>query len=84
MRRYIDEYYEDGDDIWLSPTSNEIKQTVLQQHQEGKSVSEIVKYLQEWLYIFTDENETEWETEVVNNIIAGKPVLNRWTNIKFY
>lgn len=35
------------------------------------------------MYIFTDEEETAWETEVVENIINGKPVINRFSKIEF-
>ena len=83
MRRYIDEFYETPDREWLSPSPKEIKEEVLKRHNNGESVEEIVKFLQEWMYIFRDEEETVWELEVVNNIINGKAVVNRWTNIKF-
>ena len=83
MRRYIDEYYEISEEQWLSPTPKEIKNIVLEHHKNGESVEEIVKYLQDYMYIFTDKEETYWETEVVKNIIDGKPVINRWTNIEF-
>ncbi len=84
MRRYIDEYYELLEKQWLGPNPESIKEMVLQQYKLGKTVDEIVKYLQTELYIFTDEEETEWETEIVENIINNKPVINRWTNEKFY
>ena len=83
MRRYIDEYYEVPEKQWLSPKPEEIKAIVLEHHNNGKSAEDIVKILQEQLYIFYDEEETAWELEVVNNIISGKPVVNRWTNISF-
>ena len=83
MRRYIDEYYELPDEQWLSPSPEEIKETVLKLHDNGESNDQIVKYLQEWMYIFTDEEEYAWEMEVVENIIAGKPVINRWTKEEF-
>lgn len=82
MRRYIDEYYEIPEEQWLT-SPEEIKKFVLEKHNAGLSVSEIVKELQDFIYIFKDEEETKWETEVVQNIIDGKPVLNRWTGIKF-
>ena len=83
MRRYIDEFYEVPERQWLSPNPDEIKQIVLEKHNAGISVEDIVKHLQELMYIFLDEEETAWETEVVENIINGKPVLNRFTNIEF-
>ena len=84
MRRYIDEYYEPEDEQWLSPSPKEIKEEVLRCNKNGESVEDIVKYLQEWMYIFQDDEETEWEKEVVKNIIEGKPVKNRWSNLLFY
>ena len=45
-----------------------------------KSEEEIIRYLQEWLYIFDDEEEFEWEREVVKNIISGKEIKNRFTH----
>ena len=83
MRRYIDEFYEIPERQWLSPNPDEIKQIVLEKHNAGISVEDIVKHLQKLMYIFVDEEETIWETEVVKNIISGKPVLNRFTNINF-
>lgn len=83
MRRYIDEFYEIPERQWLSPNPDEIKQIVLEKHKAGISVEDIVKHLQKLMYIFLDEEETIWETKVVENIISGKPVLNRFTNIEF-
>ena len=83
MRRFIDEYYETPDEQWLTIGPQEIKNFVLEKHNEGLFVSEIVKELQEFLYIFRDEEETQWETKVVQNIIDGKPIINRWTGINF-
>ena len=80
MRRYIDEYYEVPEEQWLSPSPEEIKEEVLRRNKNSESIEDIVKYLQEWMYIFNDDEETEWEKEVVKNIIEGKPVKNRWTN----
>jgi hypothetical protein len=57
MRRYIDEYYELPEKQWLGPNPESIKEMVLQQYKLGKTVDEIVKYLQTELYIFTDEEE---------------------------
>jgi len=83
MRRYIDEFYEIPERQWLSPNPDEIKQIVLEKHKAGISVEDIVRHLQELMYIFIDEEETIWETKVVENIINSKPVLNRFTNIEF-
>ena len=83
MRRYIDEYLETPDREWLSPNFSEIKEKVLEMHMDGAGVDTIVKYLQDWMYIFDDEEEENWEREVVENIIEGKPVVNRWTKAEF-
>ena len=78
MRKYIDEYL-DSNSQWIY-SFDDIKNKVLQLHSEGKSESEIIKYLQEWLYIFDDEEELEWEREVVRNIINGEIIKNRFTH----
>ena len=83
MRRYIDEFYEIPERQWLSPNPDEIKQIVLKKHNAGISVEDIVRHLQDRMYIFTDEEETAWETEVVESIISGKPVINRFSKIEF-
>jgi hypothetical protein len=78
MRKYIDEYL-DSNSQWIY-SYNDIKDKVLQLYEEGKSETEIVKYLQEWLYLFDDEEELEWEKEVVRNIINGKEIKNRFVH----
>lgn len=76
MRAYIEEYFDKSHFIY---DFNDIKNRVLQLHKDGKSIDEIVKHLQEWIYIFTDKEETEWEKKVVENIINGNKVINRFT-----
>jgi len=83
MRRYIDEYFELENKTNLTPNFGEIKLIILNLHKEGKSINDIVKHLQEILYIFTDEDETLWEAKIVKNIIEGKPVINRMTKVQF-
>ena len=83
MRRYIDEYFELENKTNLTPNFGEIKSIILNLHKEGKSINDIVKHLQEMLYIFTDEDETLWEAKIVKNIIDGKPVINRMTKVQF-
>ncbi len=78
MRKYIDEYL-DSNSQWIY-SYNDIKDKVLQLHEENKSEIEIVKYLQDWLYLFDDEEELEWEKEVVRNIINGKETKNRFVH----
>jgi len=83
MRRYIDEFMELPESTWLKPDFKGIKEIVLEYNKNGLTPDEIVRRLQEELYIFTDEEETAWELEVVKNILDGKEVINRWTNVKF-
>ena len=78
MRKYIDEYLDSNSQLIYS--YNDIKDKVLQLYEEGKSETEIVKYLQNWLYLFDDEEELEWEKEVVRNIINGKEIKNRFVH----
>lgn len=78
MRKYIDEYL-DSNSQWIY-SYNDIKDKVLQLHEEDKSETEIVRYLQEWLCLFDDEEELEWEKEVVRNIINGKEIKNRFVH----
>ena len=77
MRKYIDEYL-DSNSQWIY-SFDDNKNKVLQLHNTGKSEIEIVKYLQDWLYLFDDEEELEWEKEVVRNIINGEIIKNRFT-----
>jgi len=83
MRRYIDEYLEPPEREWLTPNFEGIKNKVFEYYKNGMSVDEIVKQLQEDIYIFTDEEETKWETEVVNRILEGKPITNRFIGVTF-
>ena len=83
MRRYIDEYLETIESQWLVPNFEGIKNIVFDYFDNGLIPEEIVKRLQKDLYIFTDEEEFDWELEVVNNILENKPVTNRFTGIKF-
>lgn len=46
-------------------------------------MKKLSKKLQEDLYIFTDKEETKWETEVVYRILEGQSIKNRFTNITF-
>ena len=78
MRLYIDEYLDSNSRLIYS--YDDIKNKILQLHNEGKPEEEIVRYLQEWLYIFDDEEEIEWERKVVSNIISGKEIKNRFTH----
>ena len=73
MKNYIDEYFSIGS------ASERIRNLILEKHKEGLSVIEIVKCLQTEFYIFTDEEETEWEANVVASVIENKPVFCRWT-----
>ena len=77
MRKYIDEYL-DSNSQWIY-SFDDIKNKVLQLHNTGISEFEIVEYLQDWLYLFDDEEELEWEKEVVRNIINGEIIKNRFT-----
>jgi hypothetical protein len=83
MRRYIDEYLEPPEREWLTPNFEDIKNKVFEYHKNGLNPEEIVKKLQEDLYIFTDEEETKWETEVVYRILEGQSIKNRFTSITF-
>lgn len=78
MRKYIDEYL-DSNSQWIY-SYEDIKEKVFQLHREDKSTDEIIEYLQDWLYLFLDEEECEWEKEVVNNIINGIEIKNRFTH----
>lgn len=83
MRRYIDEFLEPPEEEWLVSNFEGIKNKVHDYFDNGLKPEEIVKRLQEDMYIFTDKEETEWELQVVNNILEGKPVKNRFTQIIF-
>lgn len=83
MRRYINEYFETPEEQTLKPSHEELKEIIIHKHNEGMTTNEIVKYLQDSLHLFNDETETEYEKEVVENIINNRPIRNRWTNIEF-
>ena len=83
MRRYIDEYLEPPERQWYVPDFEGIKDKVHCYFNNGLKPEEIVKKLQEELYIFTDEEEYNWELEVVKNILEGKSVKNRFTGVIF-
>ena len=46
-------------------------------------VEEIVEYLQERYYLFTEDAETEHITSVVKKMIYGIPVKNKFTGVEF-
>lgn len=83
MRRFIDEYFELPGKQWLIPTYDSIKQDVLEHHEQGMKVKEIVEYLQKRYYLLTDDAETEHITSVVKKMIYGMPIKNRFTGIEF-
>ena len=83
MRRYIDEFLEPVESQWLVPNFEGIKNKVLDYFDNGLAPEEIVKRLQKDMYIFSDEEEFDWELKVVNNILENKPITNRFTGIKF-
>ena len=80
MRAYIDEYFDGSSFIY---NFNDIKNRVTQLHNQRKSINDIVKHLQEWLYIEDDKEETSWEISIVENIINNKPIKNRFTGETF-
>lgn len=79
MRRFIDEYLEPPVRQFLELNFVGVRNKVLDYFDNGLTIDEIVKRLQEDMYLFTDEKETEWEREVVTNILEGKQVTNRFT-----
>jgi len=83
MRFYIDDYLELPENEWLTFNFEDIKNKVFEYHKNGLNPEEIVKQLQEDLYIFRDDEETKWETEVVYRILEGQSVQNRFTKITF-
>ncbi|MBR6907927.1 hypothetical protein IKN40_05570 [bacterium] len=83
MRRFIDEFLEPTERQWLEPNFEDIKNKVFDYFNNGLNLEEIVKQLQKDLYIFDDERETKWETEVVYRILEGQSIKNRFTGITF-
>lgn len=67
MRRYIDEYF--SETSHLSPKPEEIVFKIFQMSNDKKSPKEIAKYLQDWLYLFNDEKETESLVKFINVIL---------------
>ena len=83
MRRFIDEYFEVPKRQWLISNYDSIKKDVLEHLEQGMKVEEIVEYLQEQYYLFTDDAETEHVTSVVKKMIYGMPVKNKFTGVEF-
>lgn len=67
MKRYIDEYF--SETSHLNPKSEEIVFKIFQMSNDKKSPGEIAKYLQDWLYLFDDEEETESLVKFINVIL---------------
>ena len=83
MRRYIDEYFVLPGKETLNYTFEDIKKIILENHQHGMPLMHIVEYLQEKLYVFEDQEETNYLKDIIQKIINGEPVQNRWTKVKF-
>ena len=83
MIKYIYEYLEPPERQFLVTDFTGIRNKVFDYFDNGLTIDEIVERLHEDLYIFTDEEETEWEKKVVTNILEGKPITNRFTDITF-
>jgi hypothetical protein len=47
------------------------------------SVEDITRHIEEEHYVFSDEDEHAWNRQVVENIIAHKPVKNRFTDYEY-
>ena len=67
MRLYLDEIMDD--ESQYGNKTNEIKTFVVDAYYYGYSIKEIVKKLQDKYYLFDDEEQTQYETEIVNDII---------------
>ena len=78
MRYYIDEYFDNRGG--LIHDYHEIKDVILQKHNDGYTVQQIVDFLPTWLYIFQDDEEKQWYENIVNSIIERKPIKNRFVD----
>lgn len=53
----------------LEYSSRVVKSIIYDKYSEGLSIPEIVKYLQEYLYLCNDDSETAREIDIVTEII---------------
>lgn len=83
MKRYIDEYFEVRGKETLTSNFSDIKNLILEYHNNGMPIMHIVEHLQEKYYLFTDKEETDYLLLVINKIINGEPVQNRFTKVIF-
>ena len=77
MRRYIDEY--------LTKDAFEyMKDVIIKSYNENYGVYNLVsKDVQDKLYVFTDERETNWLYMVISAIVNNHPITNRFTQEVF-
>lgn len=81
MRRYIDEYFDSNSRLIYD--FSYIKEIINELFNNGYKPIEIVKELQDKLYIFDDKEETEYELKVVKQILSDKTIYNRFTNEQY-
>lgn len=53
----------------LEYSSMVVRSIIYDKYNEGLSIPEIVKYLQEYLYLCNEDSETDHEIEIVTEII---------------
>lgn len=82
MRRYIDEFIEPPQRQWLTPFET-IIENILKRHDNGESVEEIARGIEEDHYLFTDDEEHAWNMEVIENVLNKQPINNRFTTYTY-
>lgn len=77
MRRYIDEYL-------TKDAFDYMKDVIIKSYKENYGVYNLVsKDVQDKLYVFTDERETNWLHMVISAIVNNQPITNRFTQEVF-
>lgn len=83
MRHLFEEFLHKEGEGQFRISFEDIKHETLYLHGKGFTPEQIVIFLQEYLYVCRDEEESQTILNVVNNILNGKPVINSVTKEVF-
>ena len=83
MRHLFEEFLHKDGEGQFRISFEDIKYETLYLHGKGFTPEQIVIFLQEYLYVCRDEEESQTILNVVNNILNGKPVINNVTKEVF-
>lgn len=75
MRHLFDEFLHKEGEGQFRISFDDIKYETLYLSDKGFTPEQIVIFLQEYLYVCSDEDEFQIMLNAVNNILNGKPVI---------